>query len=391
MFLFVESYPQAIAGQQRTLLALLSAAERRGMTAVTAVPDEGPVPARLRELGHEVTVWPQPALLGRYGGAVYRDGPVRRLRVIGRGLAYVGRLWRELGKLRPAAVFCNDMRGLLTVGLAARLRGIPVMTWDKLDRPHGLLDWLQLPLVRCNAVISRAVTGKYPAWQRRLFRRRIVLVPNGVDVAGIEAAGSARQALGLSEEALAVGMVGTLTPRKGQDRLLAVWPRLAAELPAARLLLVGEPESKADRDWAASLPNRDHPSVSWLGRRDNVPAIMHALDVLAAPSRHEGMGRVCAEAMAAGTPVLGARTGGIPEVVADGETGLLFEPDDPEDLLDKLRRLCTDAALRQRLGEAGRERARTHFDERKQHEVVLGLLERCQGRKCLLSRRPWLW
>lgn len=373
-YLFVESYPQVIAGQQRTLLGLLAAAGRRGMKTVTVVPGEGPMPDWLRELGHEVAVWPQPALLGRYGGAVYWDGLLVRLRVLGQALAYVGRLWRALGRRRPAAVFCNDMRGLLTVGLAARLRGIPVMTWDKLDKPHGVLDWLQLPLTNRNAVISRAVTAKYPAWQRRLFRRRIELVHNGVDVTGIEAAGSAWEALGLSAGTLAVGVVGTLTPRKGQDRLLAVWPRLADEFPTARLLLAGAPESEADGTWASALPNRDHPSVTWLGRRDDVPAILKALDLVAVPSRHEGMGRVCAEAMAAGKPVLGARSGGIPEVVVDGETGLLFEPDDPQDLLDKLRRLLGDSALRQWMGEAGRKRARMHFDERVQHEVVLDLL-----------------
>lgn len=68
-FLFVESYPQVIAGQQRTLLALLDAAGGLDMRCVTVVPGEGPMPARLRELGHEVVVWPQPGLLDRYGGA----------------------------------------------------------------------------------------------------------------------------------------------------------------------------------------------------------------------------------------------------------------------------------------------------------------------------------
>lgn len=373
-FLFVESYPQVIAGQQRTLLALLDAARGLDMRCVTVVPGEGPMAARLRELGHEVVVWPQPSLLDRYGGAVYRDSLLTRLKVLWQVFSYVVRLWRELGRLRPAAVYCNDMRGLLTVGVAARLRRIPVITWDKLDKPHGLLDWFQLPLVKRNLVISRAVTAKYPAWQRRLFRRRIRVVPNGVDIESIDAARPAEFDLSGDGSDPVVGIVGTLTPRKGQDRLLAVWPRLLEVCRAARLVLVGAPESEEDRRWAEGLPNRDHPAITWLGHRDDVPAVMHALDLLVVPSRHEGMGRVCVEAMAAGTPVLGARTGGIPEVVAEDETGLLFEPDSADDLLAKLRQLCGDADLRRRLGAAGRARARMYFDQRKQHRKVLDLL-----------------
>lgn len=141
-----------------------------------------------------------------------------RLRVLGQVFSYVFRLWRELGRLRPAAVYCNDMRGLLTVGIAARLRRIPVMTWDKLDKPHGLLDWFQLPLVNRNLVISRAVTVKYPAWQRRLFRRRIRVVPNGVDIEAIEAARPADLGLPGDGQAPVVGM--SAPSRPARDRIV---------------------------------------------------------------------------------------------------------------------------------------------------------------------------
>ena len=378
-YLFVESYPQVVAGQQRTLAALLATARRLNLSVAIAVPASGAFATQLENTGYETVIWPQPALLGRYGGAYFRDGAMARLRFLGQSLVYVWRIWRELRRMHPQAVFCNDMRGLLTVGVAGRLRGIPVMIWDKLDKPHGVLDWFQVLLVRSNPVISWAVTAKYPAWQRRLFRDRMPVVPNGVDVDAIEEAATAQVDLGIEGDPI-VGIVGTVTPRKGHDRLLSVWSRLLAFKPNARLLIAGAPESDNDRSWAGSLPNRDHQSVAWLGQRDDVPAIMGKLDVLVVPSRHEGMGRVCAEAMAAGVPVLGARTGGIPEVVVDGETGLLFEPDDSDDLLEKLVALCQDTGLRRKLGAAGRVRARTHFDQRKQHEVILNLLEELGSR-----------
>lgn len=374
-FVFVESYPQAIAGQQQTLLALLASAPVGAGQTVVVTPNDGRFTDCLRADGIEFVVWSQPTLLNRYGGAVYRDGILTRMRVFGQTAGYIGRLWRELGRLGPVVVFCNDLRGLLTVGLAARLRGLPVMIWDKLDKSHGALDWLQLPLVTRNVVISRAVTNKYPAWQRSLLRRRIRVVPNGVDAAAIEAAGDVPADFGVGGGGPVVGIVGTVTPRKGHDRVLAVWSRVLETEPSVRLVIVGEPGSEEDRQWAATLPNRDHPSVSWLGQREDVPAVMHALDVLVVPSRHEGMGRVCVEAMAAGTVVVGAHTGGIPEVVLDGDTGLLFDPDDPDDLYEKLRRVCADAALRTRLGEAGQRRALEEFEQSKQHRRIWEILD----------------
>src|SRR5690606_18024107 len=148
-------------------------------------------------------------------------------------------------------------------------------------------------------------------------------------------------------------------------------PELCAALPNARVAVVGAPEAETDRAYAAALPNRDHPRVAFLGRREDMPDVMQSLDVLVIPSRHEGMGRVTAEAMAAAKPVAGARTGGIPEIVADGETGLLFDGDDADGLLAALIRLGRSPELRARLGAAGRCRVARHFDAAVQTGKVL--------------------
>jgi glycosyltransferase involved in cell wall biosynthesis len=89
----------------------------------------------------------------------------------------------------------------------------------------------------------------------------------------------------------------------------------------------------------------------------DVIGLLAAADVLAAPSRNEGMGRVLVEAMALGLPVVGARVGGIPDVIVDGESGLLVPPDDPGALAGALVELGRDAALRAKLGAGARPRA----------------------------------
>jgi glycosyltransferase involved in cell wall biosynthesis len=92
---------------------------------------------------------------------------------------------------------------------------------------------------------------------------------------------------------------------------------------------------------------------------------MHAIDVFAMPSIWEGFGLVLLEAMAAGRPIVASRVATIPEVVVDGETGLLVPPGEPLALAEALAQLADQPALASRLGEAGRQRLRRHFSVEK--------------------------
>lgn len=372
--LFVESYPQTLVGQQQTLLGMLARCPAHGIAPVVATPGPGPFVDELRARGLEHVELAYPAALAPYGGAIYRYGAGRKLAALGATARYVLAIRSRLRALAPAGVYCNDMRAILTVGAAARLCRLPVMTWDKLDKPHGRLDALQLPLVQVNAIISEAVTAKYPRWQARRHAGKIVRINNAIDLAPFDRAAPARDRLGLAPDDLVFAIVGSITQRKGHDRLLRVWPRLVERVPQARLLVVGAPASPADEAFMDRLRSAEAPNVVWLGSRSDVPAIMHSIDVLVVPSRTEGMGRVNLEAMAAGRPVIGARAGGIPEVVIDGTTGLLFEGDDPEDLLRCLVRLAGSSREREAMGRAGRARVERHFDQAIQLDRVLGLL-----------------
>lgn len=373
---FVESYPQVIAGQQRTLLSLLETWSENEIPAAVLVPGEGPYVDELKSRKADVWVVPQPKQLGRYGGAVYRDGLIAKLKTRAQALGYIRTLRRFLREKKVQGVFCNDMRGILTVGISARSLGVPVMTWDKLDKPHGWLDSLELPLLQRTAVISEAVLTKFPKWQVQWFRNRIELVPNGADLARFDSAQSMRAAFGFGEQDIVIGIVGTVCDRKGHDRVLSVLPQLLERVPQAVLAVVGSWDDDIEHQrFYETLPNRDHPRVRFFGAcpPDEMPGIMKSLDILAVPSRHEGMGQVVAEAMACRVPVAGARAGGIPEIVVDGETGLLFDGDDPQSVQDAIIALCESQELRVRMGDAGRTRAEKHFNRPQQMRRICQL------------------
>ena len=373
--LFVESYPHVIAGQQRTILSLLECAVRQQVETCVLVPGPGPFVDEAKRRGHEVDIQPYPEKLSRYGGAIYRDGLRNRFRTLTAWWRYVGACRKKLRSHRPNAVFCNDMRGLLTVGTAARSLGIPVVIWDKLDKPHGMLDWFQLPIANKNVIISEAVLKKYPRWQRWWYQKKISTIPNGAELSRFDNLPAAREKFGLTSDKIVIGLIGTVTHRKGHDRLLAVLPELIKKFPKLHILCVGSwVDDEADKSFYESLPNRDLDCVEFLGQRDDVPEIMNSLDVLVVPSRHEGMGQVTVEAMACRKPVIGSDVGGIPEVVVDGETGLIFKESNGPSLADCISRLAESSELRERMGSAGRVRVEKFYDRQKQMSKVCSLL-----------------
>jgi glycosyltransferase involved in cell wall biosynthesis len=150
--------------------------------------------------------------------------------------------------------------------------------------------------------------------------------------------------------------VGVLERYKNVHVIAAAWRLAAPRVPKASLRIVGDGRH---RDVAAALV-RDLPAqVSW-DRRLETPAVVQALDdawLLLLASRSEGTPRVVLEALCRGRAVVGARAGGIPDVVWEGETGLLVDPDRPDEIADVLVRVLSDRGLAQRLGEGARSHA----------------------------------
>jgi glycosyltransferase involved in cell wall biosynthesis len=127
-----------------------------------------------------------------------------------------------------------------------------------------------------------------------------------------------------------IGFVGRLEPRKGPLDLALAAPAIRAGAPGARIVLVGDDPYATAPEYVAQVRAAEGVEhVPWVA---DGAAVMRHLDVLVAPSRQEPFGTVLAEAMAAGTPVVATRVGGLAEVVADGETGRLVTPGRPDEL-----------------------------------------------------------
>ena len=299
------------------------------------------------------------------------------LQALGREVALIAdltalaQILRLIRRERPAIVHTHTSKAGFIGRLAAVIARVPAV----IHQPHGHVFYgyysprrtavfteLERQAARwTDRIITLTDRGAAEHLARGIGRAaQYAAVPSGVPTAelraGAPARSEARVRLGLDPAAFVVVGLGRLVPIKGFDLLVRALPAVVAQIPSAQVLLVGEGAERARLGGIArSLGVTER--LRMTGEIMDVTTHLAAADVLAVPSRNEGMGRVIVEAMALRIPVVATAVGGIPDVVTDGECGRLVVPDDVDALAAALIELGRDDALRRKLGEAAEVRA----------------------------------
>jgi glycosyltransferase involved in cell wall biosynthesis len=292
---------------------------------------------RLVARGHQLTLaTPEPGPLDDAGL------PVVRLALGGLERGAGARAARSFARARKLArdadlVYLN---GTVAGRLLPALRGHPTIlhVHDIVDRVPRFWSLADAVLADSQAVADRLLPR---------LHGHVVYCPVELDVPDVPAPWPQRNGGGPI-----VGFVGRIEPRKGPLDLARAAAAIHAGAPGARIVLVGDDPYDSAPEYAAQVRAAEGVEhIPWVA---DGAAVMRHFDVLVAPSRQEPFGTVLAEAMAAGTPVVATRVGGLAEVVADGETGRLVAPGRPDELaaavLEVLQR-------RAQMGAAARERA----------------------------------
>jgi glycosyltransferase involved in cell wall biosynthesis len=247
-----------------------------------------------------------------------------------------------------------------------------------------LLGDLTTPFTDAFVHITRAVERSWREGTPRLLANGKTVhrvIPNGIDARRIEDAARAldrpgkRREIGVPPGAFVIGNVARLHRSKGQRYLIDALPAVLRGRPDAWVVLVGwGKEEEALRAQAESLGVGDR--VRLLGKRLDVHELLPAFDLFAFPSIHEAQGIALLEAMAAGVPIVAARSDGIPEIVRDGETGLLVPPYAAAPLGVAILRVAGDPALASRLVARAREVLHAEYTIERATELYQELYER---------------
>lgn len=337
-----------VGGMQTHTGELTRALDARGVrqTVVTTWP---PGSQRVVRLGDQ-------AVIARMGAAI----PVCRQLYAAPAAKLVWRLARGHDVVH---VHLGEDLAIVPLGLAAARRaGIPmVLTLHSSQRRTLRVSGVRSAALK---VVGSMIEGVGERRADRILvltdRLRDELVADGLDGDRIRVVPSGVNPALFGEASYVprggrcILFLGRLHPQKGVDTLV----RAMADLPDAQLVLAGDGPDRAQLErLAVQLGVRDR--IRFLGfvGHDAVPKLFRSADVFVMPSRYEELGTAIIEAMACGLPVVASRTGGIPDLVEDGHTGLLTPPGDPVALAEALGRVLSDVDLAVALGCAARERS----------------------------------
>jgi glycosyltransferase involved in cell wall biosynthesis len=343
------------------MLGLLTGLDRSQWRAVVVVPAEGEVATRCRMLDLTTYVIPLPGFR-QPGPAIFRT---------------VGALRGVIKQSGARLIHANGTRAMAYAGIAGRLTYRPVLWHVRVADPELLLDRMLRGLARLIIVNSRAVARRFAG----TAARRVHCIYNGIDVAQFSPRAPdphLRRSLGLPETAPVIVSVGRFVRYKAYDYLLEAARVVASERPDTHWLLVGDGELREALEERTQQIGLDK-QIHFTGWRDDVAELIALGDFFVTPAISEHFGRVAIEAMAMGKAVIGTASGGTPEIVLHGQTGLLVPPADSQALARAMQTLLADQRQAEALGGAGRARAVTEFDIGRHVRAVQALYEECAG------------
>jgi len=343
---------EAIGGAERDLIALLMILDRRKWEAHVVCPGSGPFRNQLEAIGvptHALTFppWRKPL-------AVFQ----RR--------SAVGRLGAFIKQLDPAMIHVNDIWWVPhTVSAIANhtSHSVPIVAHVRQEIEPPKVGRYELDRVDAVIAISRQIEQALIAGG--VMASRVRTLYSGIDMSQTQGAHdtrAVRQKIGIPNGAILLGTVANLFPRKGYEVMLRALPAIVRAVPTVHYVIVGSDDNDyADRlrRVAHELKISDH--VHIVGFQDPVKPFLASLDLYVHPALMEGFGIAVVEAMAMGKAVVATTTGGLPEVVAQGETGLLVPPGDAEPLAAAVVALLMDRARREQMGLCGKARAQERF------------------------------
>ncbi len=360
---------KGIAGAEQHLLTLLPGLRARGVDArfLILVPPDNPA-------------------ADFAAAADARGVPLEKLVIRHHAdVTLYGQLLSKIREFSPDVVHTHLQHGDLYGIPAARWAGVPVVITSRHNddgrRRNRVLRWLNRWLwgqVNAGIAISESVR-QFSMAVENVPANKIVTIHYGISSGqalskSLQSYAALRSDLGLPDHAILMGTVCRLLDWKGVQYAIDAFGQVQAQFPDSHLVITG------DGPMRQSLQTQVHKlhltsRVHFRGWRSDVGAVMSGLDIFLMPSEREGFGLVLLEAMSYALPVIGSQAGAIPEVIVDGETGIIVAPRKSDEIAEALRWLLADRSLRQYMGLQGQDRLEVQFSAERMIEHTLSLYQ----------------
>lgn len=297
-------------------------------------------------------------------------------------------------KIRPDIVHTHTSKAGVLGRIAARILKVPIV----IHQPHGLavgelwrvLDVPQNPFIRRSSVMLEKIlaktTDKFVTYtgietEEHLRygigkREQFITIPYGIDLKGFcdNIGGVARESQ--ENRPAEIGTVGRLVTSKGCRYLIEAIALIKRSFPGIKLSVAGGGFLRNDLESLVKKLDLTE-NVRFLGVKDNIAGFLNSIDIFVSPTLYESFGITLIEAQVCRKPVVASNVGSVPEIIKDGETGLLVPPRDAGAIAGAVIRLIRDKGLSKKLGEAGFESVRKNYTIEKAMEKLEGLYAQC--------------
>jgi len=351
-------------GASHCLLSLVVGLDAERYEKHVICPEEGLFVEKCRKAGVQVTV------INKFPPIDRQNLPSFPTKLIYR-LIYFYKLIRFLYLFTPDLAYVNTLLNSSAV-VACKMLGIPVIThvheykW-RLSQLNPIRAWLVLHGSDKLVAVSQAV--KEMLLERGVQFSKVAVVYNGIPLENWildETALNLRERWKCGKDEIAIGFIGSIEPHKGLATLVEAVSIIQSQTLPLKLIVIGDVPRRASTEYFESIRLKVKQlglakQVIFAGFQADVTPWIKALDIVVIPSLEESFGRVAVEAMMACKPVIATSVGALPEIILNGQTGLLVEPGSPESLASAISKLAASPSLREELGFAGRRRAMSMF------------------------------
>lgn len=280
-----------------------------------------------------------------------------------------------LAEERFDLVHVNESHALTAAWLARAHKRVPLLIARRVGYPLGQSYFSQARFRSAARIIANSKWVAEQAAESGAPREKLAVIHEGAtipELPTLEARQAARRLWTVSADQIVLGCVGVLLPDKGQEWLIRAVSALRKEFPSCRLLLAGDGPC---RDQLKSLAESQGvvDAVIFAGFVKNVESVYHALDVFLLPSLFEALNNSLLAAMSYRIPSIAFRQGGPAEIIEHGQSGLLVEPKNLDDLVRAIRKVLTERDFSERIATAGRRRIQEEFSADRMVDQTLHL------------------
>ncbi|TMW72245.1 glycosyltransferase [Alteribacter natronophilus] len=358
-------------GAQQSLYNFLINSKNPDLHLKVVTPGEGLFTEQLNEAKILRDVVTYPKALDKSGSDIKSKGLVGKIKSIISLPLYIIKYYKYFKREDYNLIYCNDIRSILTCGVAAKMLGIPVLWYVRIDKNLGIFNQIAANIADQIIVIADNVKDIFNTKYIINSSNKFKTIYTGIDMEMVDSVikdDSIRRELNLDSNIKLVGIVASVQPRKGQRDLVQAVIEMQKNkgISNHRFLIIGDTLNPSDNKYLEEIKsmikdNNLEDYFFFLGWRKNVLNIMKQLDLLVLPSYSEGLPRTILESLACGCPAVATDVAGTGEIIEDGVNGKLIPPGNITKLSNALEYMLVDENRLKEMGNQGIKTIKNKF------------------------------